>query len=104
MRVVWLACAGSGQRLGSPGLGGAAGWWLTSAGGARGSGSERVDRVERGLEDRAVAEAGGWAEDQAPAGAHDPCGNVEQQVAQGLGRPPERRVVGRLARGARGGA
>lgn len=57
--------------------------WVVDVGG-RGpwrSGPERVDRVEGALEDAAVGEAGGRAEDHASAGAHDPRGDREQQVA-----------------------
>ena len=51
-----------------------------------------------------MAEAGGRAEDRPSSGAHDPGGDVEHEVAKRLGRAPERRVVGRLAGRACGGA
>src|SRR5512132_3858228 len=67
-------------------------------------GPERVDRFECRLEDVVVAVAGGWAEDHASAGAHDPCGDGEHQVAECLGGAAQGRVLGSFARGAGGGA
>ena len=64
---------------------------------ALGSGPKRVDRVECRFEDVTVAEAGGWAEGQPPTGAHDPCGDMEHEVAKCFCRAAQRCVVGRLA-------
>jgi hypothetical protein len=61
-----------------------AGWCETAAcdvvvgGGGAGLGAERVDRVERRLQDRAVAKAGRRAEDQPPGGPHDPQRDAEE--------------------------
>jgi hypothetical protein len=73
--LVWAA-------FGIAELGG--GWGSVVGVGGRGprrSGPERVDRVECALEDLAVAEAGGRAEDHASAGADNPRGDREQEVA-----------------------
>ena len=50
-------------------------------------GAERVDRVERVLQDRAVKVARRGTEDQPSGGAHDLRRDAEEQVAQGLAVP-----------------
>src|SRR5207245_358178 len=86
------------------GVNGAARWGFGARRGdgwsAGGSGAERVDRLQRRVEDVAVWIAGCRAEDHSPAGAHDPRGDAEEEVAKRLGGAAQWRVLRGFAGGA----